>query len=407
MSDAVAGDVPRSLRRNGDYLRFLACRGCLVTAFQMLSVAVGWDVYARTGDPMDLALIGLFMFLPILCFSIPAGVAADRVDRRRIIGTFMLLHFLSISAIGCWFAFGGAAVWPVFLLLLVSGSAHAFVHPALHSTLPKLVDRAVFSNAVAGASSITKIAQLVGPALGGVLIAVGGQVVYLVAAACFLVAAVAGLTIRTDLRIEAPEPFSLGLFLGGFVHIWQTPTVFAAISIDLIAVLFGGVMGILPVYAVDILHVGPEALGLMRGAPAVGAFSVGALLAWFRFPWHVGRAFFVSLGVFGIAIVLFGLSRHYLLSLGALYLYGAADMVSVYVRQTLIQLDTPDALRGRVSAVNSVTVNASNQMGDFRAGSMAAMFGAPVAVAVGGAVTLGATLIWYRKFPALRGLARF
>ncbi|MCC6306789.1 MAG: MFS transporter [Rhodobacteraceae bacterium] len=404
---AAPGRSRGALLGNGGYLRFLLCRGCYVTSQQMLAVAVGWDLYARTGDVIDLGLVGLFLFLPVLALSLPAGVMADRFDRRRIVGLALLLDGAAMAAIGLWFGGGGEAVWPVFLLLSASGTATALLHPALQSTLPKLVARDLFAFAIAGASSVTKLAQLAGPAAAGLLLATGGAAVYAIATALCLIGSFAILSIRTDLRITTPEPFGLALLFGGFRHIRNTPTVLAAISVDLVAVLFGGVTGLLPVYAVDILGVGPEALGVMRAMPAAGALAVGTLLAWRPLPWSVGRTFFASLAVFGVAILVFGLTRSYGLALAALVVYGGADMVSVYVRQSLIQLGTPDALRGRVSAVNSVMVIASNQLGDFRAGVMAAAIGAPAAVALGGAVTLGATWLWFRAFPGLREMEGF
>jgi hypothetical protein len=223
----------------------------------------------------------------------------------------------------------------------------------------------------------------------------------------FLLAAIAAVAIRANLKILEREPIGFAMLFGGFRHIWATPKVLAAISIDLIAVMFGGVIGVLPVYAVDILGVGSEGLGIMRAAPAVGAFAISLALASYRLPWSVGRSFFISLTVFGLSIVLFSFSKSYWLSLLALTVYGASDMVSVYVRQTLIQLDTPDELRGRVSAVNSVSAGGGTQLGDFRAGLMAGAIGTPAAVAIGGLVTLAATALWYRKFPELKKMKTF
>jgi MFS family permease len=397
----------RSLLKNRDFLLSAQCKGLMVTARQMLSVAVGWDVYARTGDVVDLGLIGLFLALPVILLAIPAGLVADRIDRRLILFVALVTQFASAAGIGFWFFVGEVGIAPVLLILLVSGAAHAFVNPALNSILPRLVPRNVFSNAVAATSSVTKIAQLAGPIAAGLLIAAGGQVVYSVTALIFLLAAVSAGLIRADLRISEREPLRFGLLFDGLHHILRTPKVFAAMTMDLIAVLFGGIMGILPVFASDILHVGSEGLGMMRAAPAVGAFVIGMALASHRLPWAVGRAFFVSLTVFGLSILLFAISRNYWLSLFALAVYGAADMVSVYVRQTLIQLDTPDDLRGRVSAVNAISAGGSTQLGDFRAGLMAGAIGTPASVAVGGLITLAAAALWSRRFPELARMLDF
>jgi MFS family permease len=373
----------------------------------MLALAVGWDVYQRTGNVVDLGLIGLAMFFPVLFLSIPAGVMADRVDRRVILVCTLLINSLGAIAIGVWFYFDEAGILPVLFLLVVVGSAQAFQNPAMSSTLPKIVPREIFSNAGATASSISKIAQLVGPIVGGFLIAFGGQVSYAITAFLCVVSAIAVAMIRADLRVKEREPITIAVLLGGFRFILSTPKVFAAMSIDLVALLFGGIMGILPVYAADILGVGAEGLGVMRAAPALGAFLVAIMLAAYRLPWAVGRSFFVSLAVFGLSILLFSISRNYWLSLAALAIYGAADMVSVYVRHTLIQLDTPDELRGRVSAVSMFSAGGSTQLGDFRAGIMAGMIGTPASVAVGGLVTLAAAAIWYRRYPELRKLVTF
>lgn len=386
---------------------FLACRSTMVGARQMLSVAVGWDIYAATGDVVALGLIGLAMFFPVLFFAIPAGVVVDRFDRRLVLCGALALHVLATIGIGYWFWTGAPGIAPIYLFLFLGGTAHAFFNPALHSTLPRLVPRELFSNAVATASSVSKVSQLAGPVLGGLLVAAGGQIVYGVVTGLFALAAIAAASIRADLRIKAKEPVSLAVLMGGVRFILSTPTVLAAVSMDMIAVLFGGILGILPVFATDILGVGPEGLGLMRAAPAIGAFCVGLALAAWRLPWAVGRSFFVSLTVFSLAILVFAFSRSFALSLAALALYGAADMVSVYVRQTLVQIDTPDDLRGRVSSVNMFSAGGSTQLGDFRAGVMAGLVGTPVAVAIGGAITLGATALWYRKFPTLRNMINF
>ena len=255
-------------------------------------------------------------------------------------------------------------------------------------------------------SSVNKIGQLGGPAIGGILIALISQWTYLVAAVLFGVAAAAAALIQTRLAVRGKEVFGLKTILGGFDYIWRKKIVLGAISIDLIAVLFGGVLGLLPVYAIDILHVGPEALGVMRAMPAAGALAVAVILTQARVTRHMGAAFFISLAVFGLAVLVFSLSTLFWLSLAALAVYGAADMVSVYIRQTLVQIETPDELRGRVSSVNSVSVNASNELGDFRAGIMAAAIGTVPAVFVGGIVTLTVTALWWKIFPDLRKVDR-
>ena len=355
-----------------------------------------------TGNVLDLGLVGLFQFAPVLLLFLAGGMAADRFDRRLIIAACNGLQALAASLISAYMLTGPTNVWPVFGLLAVHGSARAFLHPATQSILPNIVPRDVFSNAIAVTSSVNKFGQLSGPALGGVLIALIGEWTYLVAAVLFCLAAVAAVMIRVRLAVRGREPFGLKTVLGGFDYIWRRKIILGAVSIDLVAVLFGGVLGMLPVYAIDILKVGPEALGVMRAMPALGALAVALILAQLRVTRRMGTTFFVSLAVFGMAILVFSLSGVFWLSLAALAVYGAADMVSVYIRQTLVQIETPDELRGRVSAVNSVSINASNELGDFRAGLMAAAIGTVPAVFVGGLVTLGVTALWWKMFPDLR-----
>lgn len=405
-SDA-SHSAPDRLIHNRDFLLFLFCRGSAVTANHILAVALGWHVYERTGDVWNLGLIGLFMFLPVFCLFLFAGLAADRLDRRAIIGVCNIAHGAATVAIGAYLMTGTETISPVFGLLLVTGTAQAFLHPALLATLPNIVPREIFAHAVATMSSVNKLAQLGGPALGGLLIALIDEGAYAVAGGMFLFAAFAAFLIRANLRVTGKEAFGLAVILGGFRHIWRTKPVLGAISIDLVAVLFGGIMGILPVFAVDILKVGPEALGIMRAMPAAGALVVALMLARIGLPWSVGRSFFASLTVFGLSILVFSFSTAFWLSAAALAVYGAADMVSVYVRQTLVQIETPNELRGRVSAVSTVSITASNQLGDFRAGGMAALIGAPAAVALGAGITLAATAFWYRWFPGLRAVERF
>ncbi|WP_181164678.1 MFS transporter [Amaricoccus solimangrovi] len=401
------GGLPDKLRQNRGFVLLASCRGLMVVARQTLAVAVGWDVYERTSNVVDLGLIGLCMALPIFLFTIPAGIVADRYDRRIVLAAGLVTQSITAALIGCWFQFGGPSVTPIFALLLVSGSAHSFLNPALSSTLPRLVPRELFSNAIAASSSVNKVAQLAGPVAAGFLLGADWPIAYTVTATGFFLAALCALLIRLNLRIEDPDEIGWSALFGGFKFVWETPVVFAAMTIDLIAVLFGGVIGILPVYAADILHVGSEGLGMMRAAPAIGAFTIGAILASHRLPWPVGKSFFASLTVFSLAILIFSVSRSFPLSLAALAAYGAADMVSIYVRQTLIQLDTPDDLRGRVGAVHSFSAGGSTQLGDLRAGLMAGVVGTPAAVAIGGLVTLAATGLWFQLFPTLRKMSRF
>lgn len=403
--DEGSGGGSRLLDHRG-FVLFAISRGGAVTASQMLTVAVGWTLYLRSGDPLDLGLVGLARFLPVLLLFLWAGMAADRYSRPWIIGLSNLAQALSAGLIGLLLAAPDAATWPVFLLLAVHGAAQAFLQPAQQATLPNVVPRPLWPRAVAVTSSLVKVAQLGGPALAGLLIAVAEGATFHVIAALSAVAGLSAAMIRLPAAAPARDGAGPGGILGGLRHIRDTPVVLGAITIDLVAVLFGGVMGLLPVFAVDILGVGPEALGLMRAMPALGGLGMGLLLGAVPPPRRTGLLFFLSLGIFGLSLLVFGLSRVLWLSLAALAVSGASDMFSVYVRHTLIQLGTPDELRGRVNAANSVSINASNELGDFRAGAMAAVVGTVPAVAGGALVTLGAAALWWRLFPDLRRVNR-
>ncbi|MDH3667090.1 MAG: MFS transporter [Paracoccaceae bacterium] len=403
---ATGPALARPLSGNRDFLAFILSRMANVMGNQIITVAVGWHVYLMTGDPLDLGLVGLSQFAPALALFLVAGLAADRFDRRNIIVLCNGLHVAAAAMLLVYTLTDGPAVWPIFAILVVHGTARAFYFTASQAILPNLVDPAVFPKAIAWSSSVNKAAQLIGPAAGGVLVAVTGDWTYLWALVIFALAGVAAWAISARLTVRGREPFSLAKVLGGFSFVWRKKIVLGAISIDLLAVLFGGVMGLLPIYAKDILDVGADGLGVMRAMPAVGSLIVGLALTRLTAPRHMGPAFFVSLAIFGTSILVFGLSEIYWLSLLALGIYGAADMVSVYIRLTLIQLATPDQMRGRVSAVNAVAINASNELGDFRAGVSAALIGTVPAVMVGGAATLGVTALWVWLFPEMRKVDR-
>lgn len=395
-----------SIWKNPSFVAYVANRTFNVMGMHGFTVAIGWHVYKLTGDPLDLGLVGLAQFAPVLALFLVAGVAADRFDRRRILILTNLVQISTVGAVLAAMLLGLSAMPAILAVLVVHGAARAFYHPASQAVLPNLVAPEQFSQAIAISSSANKAAQLIGPAVGGALIAWIGDGVYPALMAFFAAGALAAGAIRPGARARKKEPISLASILGGFVYVWRNKIVLGAISIDLLAVLFGGVMGLLPVYASDILHVGPAALGIMRSMPAIGSLAVGMVLMRIAQPRHMGPAMFVSLACFGAAIVVFGLSETLWISLAALAVYGGADMISVYVRQTLVQIATPDDMRGRVSAVNSVSINASNELGDFRAGVTAAAIGTVPAVVVGGVVTLCVTGLWMAIFPTIRRVDR-
>lgn len=394
------------LLRDTGFVLYLASRTGHVMGVQILTVAIGWYVYQLTRDPIDLGYIGLAQFAPALLFVLVAGIAADRMDRRLILALCNGLHVLVTGLLVAvlWAAWGGVPA--ILALLFVHGIGRAFAQTAVQALLPNLVPLEAFQRAVALSSSANKLAQLAGPALGGVLIAWTGDGAYLAAAVCFAVATAAPALIPITRTARSGERITLETLLGGFAYVWREKRVLGAISIDLLAVLLGGVMGLLPVYASDILHVGPDGLGVMRAMPGLGSLLIGLWLARLMSPRYMGPALFVALGLFAASIVVFSLSTLFWLSLTALFIYGAADMMSVYIRLTLVQLATPDHMRGRVSSVNSVAINASNELGDFRAGLTAAAVGVVPAVLVGGLATLAVTGIWAWLFPGIRRIDR-
>lgn len=391
---------------NRSFVAFVVNRTFNIMGMHAFTVAIGWHVYKLTGDPLDLGLIGLAQFAPVFALFLFAGMAADRFDRRLIM---IVCNCVLISTVGLMLTVLtlGIASMPIILSILVlHGAARGFYHPASQAILPNLLPTEEFPRAVAFVSSANKAAQLLGPATGGLLIAWVGDWVYGVIILFFLVSAISGALIAKSTSTFEKTPVNLETILGGFVYVWRNKVVLGAVSIDLLAVLFGGVMALLPIYASDILHVGPAGLGLMRSTPAIGSLLIGLALTQMDRPRYMGPALFLSLGVFSISIITFGLSETFWISLVALAAYGAADMVSVYVRQTLVQIATPDSMRGRVSAVSSVSINASNELGDFRAGIMAAGWGTIPAVVIGGVTTLAVTGIWCLIFPSIRRVDR-
>ncbi|MGD9597178.1 MAG: MFS transporter [Steroidobacteraceae bacterium] len=393
--------------RHRDFARFAIGRFCATLAWQMLSVAVGWQVYEFTHDPLALGFIGLAQFLPFLVLVLPAGQIADRADRRLLLAIAYSVEAICVAGLFAVTLAGLEIAWPIFTAMIFFGAGRAFWMPAGQAMTPNLVPVEDFNAAVALNSALFEIAVIAGPALGGVLYLAGAAVVY--GAALLLMLLVVGLMlrIRPVKAVSNDQPFRMRDALEGLRFVWRRKPVLGAISLDLFAVLLGGATALLPVYASDVLHVGPAGLGVLRTAPAVGAAAVAALLAIAPLQRHVGRWMFVGTGVFAAATIVFGFSTTFWISLVALVVVGAGDMVSVYIRHVLVQLETPDAIRGRVSAVNSMFIGASNELGEFRAGASARLFGLVPAVAWGGvmcAAVVGAAVI---LFPSLRRLDRF
>ena len=385
---------------------YVGSRFLSAVAIQMVNVAVGWQVYELTGDPLALGMVGLAQFLPAFLLTLPGGQVADRFDRRRILQlSLAVLVAAALVLLGMAVA-GRPAVGAIYGVLAVIGVVRAFLAPASQSLVPLLVGPELVPRAVALNSSAWQVAVIAGPAAGGLLYALGAEVVYGVAATLFAVSTLAVSRLEMTLTVRSERPKGLTGVLDGVKFVLGRKDILGAISLDLFAVLLGGAVALLPVYARDILDVGPWGLGLLRAAPGVGAVAMALYLARYGIKDHAGRILFVFVALFGFFTMVFGLSTSVPLSIGALVLMGACDMVSVYIRETLLQLWTPDEVRGRVNAVNRVFIGASNELGEFRAGTVARLIGAVAAVALGGAGTMGVAFFWSRWFPELRTARR-
>jgi MFS family permease len=395
-----------SVLRHRDFRLFLFARIFATVAVQMQGVAVGWQIYALTGNALDLGLIGLSQFAPFVLLVLVAGHVADTVARRSILFLCYGVEALCGAALLAYTVLSPGTVWPVFLILGVYGSARAFMMPASQSILPNLVPPEHFPQAVALASSSFQLSVIVGPALGGMLYLIGPMAAYFsVAALLSLSMIMIGLT-RIKTGKASAERVDRSI-LSGLKFVRSRPVILGAISLDLFAVLFGGATALLPAFASDILHVGPTGLGLLRSAPGAGAALIAVVLTFHPIARNVGRWMFGGVALFGFCTILFGLSTSFPLSLAALFALGAGDMVSVYIRQMLVQLETPDGIRGRVSAVNAVFIGASNELGEFESGLAAAWLGLVPSVAAGGIATLMIAAVCMKGFPALRNMDRF
>lgn len=388
--------------RHVGYRRYFFSRFLAYFAIQIISVAVGWQIYDLTRDPFDLGLIGLFQFLPSLVLILVTGAAADRYNRRMIMGICMVISTLCATALLLLTVSGLFSPWPVYAILVVFGIERAFLAPASQSLAPNLVPPEDLPNAIAWNSTSWQTAMIVGPVAGGLIYALGAVVPYAVGVCFFLASALMVFAIpRPATRTQASAQ-SWETITAGFRYIKAEKVALGAISLDLFAVLLGGAVALMPVFARDILDLGPWGLGLLRAAPGIGAVSMAVWLAAHPIRHRAGFYMFTGVALFGLGTVVFGLSATPWISIAALIVMGAADMISVYVREILITLWTPDELRGRVNAVNMVFIGASNELGEFRAGMMASGFGAVFAVVFGGMGTLLVSGLWALGFPQLR-----
>ncbi len=390
-----------ALLQNRSVVLFWFARVSSTIAYQMLAVAVGWQIYALTRSPFYLGLVGLAQFLPMFLLTLLVGHVADRYDRRLILRACQFIEGVGTLAL----AVGSYAGWvnkeSILVIVLVLGAARAFENPTLQALLPNLVTAELLPRAVAWAASSGQTAAIMGPALGGFLYAAHPTVAYATAGILFLGASLFISLIRVERRAPKRDPISLQSLFAGIAFIRSKPAILGAISLDLFAVLLGGATALLPVYAREILVIGPWGLGVLRSAPAAGALLMSIFLAHYPLQHRMGRTMFIAVMIFGVGTIGFGVSTSFVFSLGALIILGAADVISVVIRQSLVQTKTPDAMRGRVNAVNSMFVGTSNQLGEFESGLTAAWFGVVPAVLIGGIGTIIVAVIWMRLFPEL------
>jgi MFS family permease len=388
--------------RHRPFALFWGGRVMSSVAFQMMSVAIGWQVYSITHSAYALGFVGLAQFLPMFVLTLVVGHVADRYDRRTIAYVCQAIESVGALALclGAWH--GWNQVGPIYAIATITGAARAFESPSMAALLPNLVPRTQLQQATAWSTSANQTAMILGPAMGGLLYGFGAVTLYGAVTLAFLAAALSVAAIKIDEAVRMRAPLSFEALFSGIGFIRSKPVILGALSLDLFAVLLGGATALLPVYARDILHTGPWGLGVLRAAPAVGALTGSIYLAHFPLRQRAGTALFGGVIAFGVATILFGLSHSIVLSLIALAALGASDVISVVVRISLVQLQTPDEMRGRVGAINSLFIGTSNQLGEFESGMTAGLFGATPAVLIGGIGTIAVALLWMRLFPALR-----
>ena len=392
---------PAELRSHRAFLLFWWARVAGTLAQQMMLVALGWQMYDLTGSAWDLGLVGLLQFLPALVLALPAGQIIDRTERRAVLAACLALQASAAALLALGTAQGWISREAIFALSVLLGATRAFQMPAQQAMTPALVPMLALPRALAFASAGVQGAIIAGPAIGGVLYALGGAAVYACSAAASAAAGALVACVPRMVRTAPTERAGWATMLAGLGFIWRRRALLGALSLDLFAVLLGGATALLPIFARDILHTGPQGLGVLRSAPAVGALLASVWLSRHPIERRAGRTMLLAVAVYGASMLVFGASTSFALSLAAMFVSGASDMVSVVVRQTLVQIDTPDDMRGRVSAVNSVFIGASNQLGEFESGATAAWLGPAGSVLLGGAGTLVVVAAWFRWFPEL------
>ncbi len=394
-----------SLLKQPIFAKFWMARILSSTSFQMLSVAIGWQMYALTNDAFSLGLVGLFQFIPMVLLTLFVGQAADRFDRRRIVYLSLIIEgmtagFLLLGNIGGWLGRE-----QILMAAAVIGACRAFEGPTSSALLPQLVSKSILPQAISMNTTGIQTALILGPTIGGLLFALGAVSVYITAAIALFVSALLTYLIHVERTSkENSEPVTMRSLFLGLEFVFRRPVILGTISLDLFVVLLGGATALMPIFAQDILHAGPWGLGLMRTAPAVGALIVSMIMAYFPLKKAVGLKLFAALAVFGLATMLFAVSTNLIVSLIALAFVGGSDVISMVIRSSLVQLQTPDELRGRVNAVNSLFVGTSSQLGEFESGMLASFTGAAPAAFIGGVGTLAVAGLWMYLFPSIRKL---
>src|SRR4051812_24973642 len=392
---------PDSLLRHRPFVLFWLARLAVTASYQMLIVAVARQLYGLTGDAFGLGLIGLIQFIPAMLLFLVVGQGNDRYDRGKVLLFCQIVEAIAAAALLVAVLAGATTRELILCVAFILGIARAFEVTAMQIMVPGLVPVPLMPRAVAASATANQAATITGPAIGGFLYAVGASVGFSASLILFALAAALMLMIRMERAAPSREPMTLATFFAGFAFMRRSPAILGVISLDLFAVLLGGVTALLPVFARDVFEAGPWALGLLRAAPGAGALAMALALTRWPIEGKAGKMMFAAVACFGLSTIVFALSGNFIVALVSLAVLGASDMVSVVIRMTLVQLGTPDEVRGRVTAVNGLFIGASNQLGEFRAGAMASLIGAVPAVLVGGIGTLIITAIWIKLFPEL------
>ncbi|HSU79939.1 MAG TPA: MFS transporter [Candidatus Angelobacter sp.] len=403
--NSIFNQLSDSALKQRSFVFFLISRMLSSTSFQMLSLAIGWQMYALTHDAFSLGFVGLAQFLPMVLLTLVVGQVADRYNRRTIVFICQIIEGLVAALLLVGNLTGEINREHIYIAAAVLGTCRAFEGPSSSALLPQLVSRGDLQKAISWSTSAGQTAQILGPVLGGILYSFGPILVYSTGTCALIISGILSFLIKPmEVAIRKAEPVTRDSLLSGLVFVYRHPAILGTISLDLFAVLLGGATALLPIFAQDVLLIGPWGLGLLRSAPAVGALLMSFILAIFPLKKAIGPKLFGALTVFGLATVMFGLSKSLFLSLVALIFIGASDVVSVVIRSSLVQLQTPDEMRGRVNAVNSLFIGTSNQLGEFESGTLAGFIVAVPAVIVGGIGTIVVAGLWMVMFPSLRRL---